>query len=165
MLALYIKKIKNIYILIIFIISNELFSNDLINEFNFSSSLDGLYTLNDGRKFEATTLSGHIKNNLGYYGIIKCSSLIETKKEKLIFLKVICEISLNDNNKIWTVLERNSETFNAGIGRSVIIDATGKFKILIGTECMYAVTKYESSSFVIEKCKLNEKVFDKIKKL
>tara|TARA_A100000164_G_C21408153_1_gene540858 strand:- start:3 stop:482 length:480 start_codon:yes stop_codon:yes gene_type:complete len=155
------------YILLIFLslflIIGKVFSGQLINEFNFSSATDGLYKLEDGRVFEASSLAGHIKNNLGNYGKLKCNSLIETKKSELIFLKVICEISLNDGNTIWTVLERSSSSFKAGIGESTVIDATGKYKKLKGTKCIYAVTKYKNSSFVQEKCKIDDKIFNELK--
>ncbi len=158
------KTSKNILFFLIFLFINKVFSYELINEFNFSSITDGVYKLQDGRKFEASSLNGHIKNNLGNYGNIQCNSLIETKKEKLTFLKVICELSLNDGNKIWTILERSSESFDAGIGESKIIDATGKFTKLKGTKCVYAVTKFLNSSFVIEKCKLKKGLLEDLKK-
>ena len=144
-------------------IKGKAFSGQLINEYNFSSSTDGLYKLEDGRVFEASSLAGHIKNNVGNYGTIKCNSLIETIESELVFLKVICEVSLNDGNTIWSVLERNSSSFKAGIGESTIIDATGKYNKLKGTKCIYAVTKYKDSSFVKEKCKIEDKVFNELK--
>ena len=156
------KHFLSIFLSLFFIIG-KVFSGQLVNEYNFSSSTDGLYELYDGRVFEASSLAGHIKNNLGNYGKIKCNSLIETKESELIFLKVICEISLNDGNTIWTVLERSSSSFKAGIGESIIINATGKYKKLEGTKCIYAVTKYKKSSFVQEKCKIDDKVFNELK--
>ena len=44
-----------------------------------------------------------------------------------------------------------------------MIDATGKYKKLKGTKCIYAVTKYKNSSFVQEKCKINDKIFNELK--
>lgn len=149
--------------LLSFYIFNHCFSSELINEFNFSASIDGLYKLEDGRTFESSSLKGHIKNNIGNYGNINCNSLIEKKNDELIFLKVICESSMNDGNKIWSVLERSSSSFKAGVGESSIIDATGKFKKIIGTKCLYAVTKFKSSSFVKEKCKIEEGVLSSLK--
>ena len=157
------KRAFKIIILFFFLLIGKVVSNDLINEFNFFSTTDGVYKLQDGRKFEASSLNGHFKNNLGNYGNIKCNSLIETIKDKLTFLKVICEIALNDGNKIWTILERSSESFKAGIGESKIIDATGKFIKLRGVKCVYAVTKYLNSSFVIEKCKLKQGLLEELK--
>tara|TARA_Y100001970_G_scaffold260419_1_gene342484 strand:+ start:419 stop:856 length:438 start_codon:yes stop_codon:yes gene_type:complete len=139
------------------------FSDQLVNEFNFSATIDGLYKLEDGRTFESSSLKGHIKNNIGNYGNIKCNSLIEKNKDKLIFLRVICESSMNDGNKVWSVLERSSSSFKAGVGDSTIIDATGKFKKLIGTKCLYAVTKFKKSSFIKEKCKLEKGVLSVLK--
>ena len=60
-------------------------------------------------------------------------------------------------------LERNSKSYNAGIGKSVIIDATGRFKKLKGIKCIYAVTKYDNSSFVKEKCDLPEGLIKTLK--
>jgi len=154
------------YIIVIifnFFITSKTFSDQLINEFNFSASTDGLYELEDGRSFESSSLKGHIKNNIGNYGNIKCNSLIEKKKDELVFLKVICEISVNDGNKIWSMLERSRSSFKAGVGESTIIDATGKFKKLKGTKCVYAVTKFKKSSFVKEKCKLKAGVLSELK--
>ena len=154
------------YIILFFfsyLIIGKLFSDQLINEFNFSATIDGLYQLEDGRTFESSSLKGHIKNNIGNYGNIKCNSLIEKKIDELIFLRVICEISMNDGNKVWSVLERSSSSFKAGVGESTIIDATGKFKRLVGTKCLYAVTKFKKSSFVIEKCKLQDGVLSELK--
>ena len=108
-------------------------------------------------------MKGHIKNNIGNYGNINCNSLIEKKKEELIFLRVICESSMNDGNKVWSVLERGSSAFNAGVGESTIIDATGKFKSLVGTKCLYAVTKFKKSSFIKEKCKLKQGILNNFK--
>ena len=62
-----------------FCLIENCFSDELVNDFNFSSKVDGLYTLNDGRTFESASLEGHIKNNIGNYGNIKCNSLIEKK--------------------------------------------------------------------------------------
>ena len=91
------------FFLLFFMSINTAPAGQLINEFNFSASTDGLYTLKDGRVFEASSLDGHLKNNVGSYGKINGNSLIETKRSELIFLKVICEISLNDGNTIWSV--------------------------------------------------------------
>ena len=51
--------------LLSFYIFSHCFSSELINEFNFSASIDGLYKLEDGRTFESSSLKGHIKNNIG----------------------------------------------------------------------------------------------------
>lgn len=157
------KRIQIIICLLSFFLCIRLIASELVNEYNFAAVTDGIYKLEDGRKFEASSLSGHIKNNLGNYGNIRCNSLIETQKKELIFLKVICEITINDGNKIWSVLERSSEEFSAGIGESTIIDATGKFEKLIGIKCVYAVTKYLNSSFVKEKCKLKTGLLEELK--
>ena len=55
-------------------------------------------------------------------------------------------------------LEISSSSFKAGVGESTVIDATGKYSKIIGTKCIYAVTKYKNSSFVKEQCEINDKI-------
>ena len=52
-----------------YLIVGKCFSDQLINEFNFSATIDGLYQLEDGRTFESSSLKGHIKNNIGNKGV------------------------------------------------------------------------------------------------
>ena len=53
-------------------------------------------------------------------------------------------------------LETNRKSYNAGIGKPLIINATGRFKKFKGIKCIYAVTRYDNSCFVKEKCDLPE---------
>ena len=71
---------KYILYFLVYLIIAKSFSEQLINEFNFSANIDGLYQLEDGRTFESSSLKGHFKNSIGNYGNIRCNSLIEKKK-------------------------------------------------------------------------------------
>ena len=55
-----IEKINEIFLLF-FLIINTVTAGQLINEFNFSATTDGLYKLKAGRVFEASSLDGHLK--------------------------------------------------------------------------------------------------------
>ena len=59
-----------------------------------------------------------------------------------------------NNEKFWLELRRNTEDYDAGIGKSKFIFGTGKYKELIGTECIYAVKLLDESAFSKHKCEL-----------
>ena len=124
---------------------------------------DQVFNLNNGMKIIAFNLEGHTKNNLGYYGQSKCNGIREMQYDKLLKLNVFCEIIFQDGSKIWSKSERSGELNQAGVGRSIFIDASSKLKSLIGTECIYAVNKVLNSDFFKAKCKISEEIFNKLK--
>ena len=65
-----------------------------------------------------------------------------------------CDGKNQDNEKFWLELRRNTEDFDAGIGKSKFIFETGKYKELIGTECIYAVKLLDESAFSKHRCEL-----------
>ena len=131
---------------------------------NFQSAFDQFF--ND-RFF--SSLFRDTERSLDYEGWSLAADIYETSDELAYtvelpgFEKDQIEISVNDGNKIWSMLERSRSSFKAGVGESTIIDATGKFKKLKGTKCVYAVTKFKKSSFVKEKCKLKAGVLSELK--
>ena len=50
-----------------------------------------------------------------------------------------CDGKNQDNEKFWLEFKRNTDDFDTGIGKSKFIFGTGKYKKLIGTDCIYAV--------------------------
>ena len=49
------------------------------------------------------------------------------------------------------------------MGEATVFDTTGKYSKLIGTKCIYAVTKYKNSSFVKEQCEIDDQILIKLK--
>ena len=50
--------------------------------------------------------------------------------------------------------EGNQEA-DAGVGKGIIFDATGKYSQFIGAECPYAIKYLDNKNFSIHKCKLD----------
>ena len=99
--------------------------------------------------------AGSWTNNLGDYGHIKCMGPIE-KKSNYFKLNHICEYINQDNEKMWHRVNREgNQDADAGVGKSIIFDATGKYKKYIGSECAYAIKYLDNKNFSKSKCELN----------
>ena len=93
-------------------------------------------------------------NNLGDYGHIKCMGPIE-KNYNYFKLNHICEYINQNNEKMWHRVNREgNQDADAGVGKSIIFDATGKYKKYIGSECPYAIKYLDNKNFSKSKCKL-----------
>ena len=102
-------------------------------------------------KLETFTYS----NNLGDYRHIRCMGPIE-KKSDFFKLDHICEYINQNNEKMWHRVNREgNQEADAGVGKGVIFDATGKYIEFIGVECPYAIKYLDNKNFSIHKCKLN----------
>ena len=58
----------------------------------------------------------------------------------------------------WLMMDRNSNDFDAGVGKLKYIKGTGKFESYGGTECLYAINfacVYKTSCFAIVCAKLH----------
>ena len=97
---------------------------------------------------------GSWTNNLGDYGHIKCMGPIE-KDSNYFKLNHICEYINQNNEKMWHRVNREgNQDADAGVGKSMIIDATGKYKKYVGSECPYAIKYLDNKNFSKSKCKL-----------
>ena len=154
------------YFFIIFfnlLLFNSIYSKDLIMDTAQKIVNDRVYDLDNGMKIIAFNLEGHTRNNLGYYGKTKCNGIREMQVNKLLDLNVFCEITFQDGSKLWPKAEREGELNQAGVGQTKIIDATDKFKDLVGVECIYAVSKVLDSDFIKTKCKITDSLFNKLR--
>ena len=97
---------------------------------------------------------GSWTSNLGDYGHIKCMGPIE-KNYNYFKLNHICEYINQNNEKMWHRVNREgNQDADAGVGKSIIFDATGKYKKYIGSECPYAIKYLDNKNFSKSKCKL-----------
>ena len=81
---------------------------------------------------------GSWTNNLGDYGHIKCMG--PEKDANYFKLNHICEYINQNDEKMWHRVNREgNQDADAGVGKSIIFDATGKYKIC-RYECPYVVT-------------------------
>ena len=150
-------------ILFIFSLKN-LSSAELISEGSGKfSQLEIILT--DKSKVSTFTTKGTFKNNIGKYGSFICIGFIDRKSSgEINKLENICESTDQNGIKIWTKGSRSKSDINAGVGITFIIDSTSKHKkILVGTECKYAVNYVRDLSFAKTICKMNYNDFETLK--
>ena len=151
------------FFLLMFQISGECISKELITESSGFIKNISLHRTSDTTEYKIFTIKGHFKNNAGIYGITDCHGYREIKNNALLFLKVVCEYITQHGDSFFTLGERKSEFNKAGVGNARYLDGTGLFKKLIGTKCIYAVNKVLDSDFVVTKCDVSDDLFDELK--
>ena len=142
----------------IFSILPLLFSlNSLALEYSSESSGKETYnfTINtkDGYSKQIRKTEGTWTDSLGKYGVNTCVGTLIKEKSK-IDLDLICENVDQDKDKNWSRVYRKKTIDDSVIGVVEYIDATKKYKFLIGRQCNYALKFYEKSFFFFKhKCK------------
>lgn len=148
------------FLIIILVITSNLFAEDF--SWNSTSVILKVHetSLPNGEKHTSFKSNGGMTFSSGKYGIASCSGLRTDKKEKLIEVRTICSIDINDGNKLWTELRRDKGDSTAGVGNIAIIDATGPYKELINKKCVYAFTRFNEMFFGKTKCSLEKASLD-----
>ena len=136
-------------------------------EFYIESTSTGIvktdgYDLPNGSKFSILKGTYQWTNSLGYYGTATCKGLLE-KENDLSSINFLCESINQKGDKQYSIVKRKSVDLQSGSGKTKIIDGTGLNKILIGTECNYAVSYLNNAAFTKMKCPISELVFKKLK--
>ena len=147
-------------LIILFIISSNLYAD----EFSWASTavISKVHetSLPNGEKHTSFKSNGGMTFSSGKYGIASCSGLRTDKKEKLIEVRTICSIKINDGNKLWTELRRDKGESTVGVGKIAVIDATGPYKELINKKCVYAFTRFNEMFFGRTKCSIQKASLD-----
>lgn len=120
------------------------------------------YNLPNGSKFSILKGTYQWTNNLGYYGTATCKGLLE-KENDLSSINFLCESINQKGDKDYSIVKRKSHDLQSGSGKTKVVDGTGLNKILIGTECNYAVSYLNDAVFTKMKCPISEVVFKKLK--
>ena len=158
------KHILITFLILFFFSLKNLNSAELISEGagNFSQ-LEIILT--DKSKVSTFTTKGTFKNNIGKYGSFTCIGFIDRKSSgEINKLENICESIDQDGIKTWTKGRRSKSDIKAGVGSNFIVDSTSKHKkILIGTECKYAVNYVRDLSFSKTICKIKDNDFEVLK--
>ena len=127
---------------------------------NYSSESSGKETDN----FSIDTLKGYSSqirktegtwtDSLGNYGVNTCvGTLVKDKGE--LNLDLICENTDQNKQKNWSKLYRKKTIDDSVIGIVEYLEATEKYKILVGKQCNYALKFYEKNYFFFkQKCNL-----------
>ena len=157
-----IKIIKKIlWLTLFFIMCNKLYPAELVSEGSGNFSQTEII-LTDKSKVSTFTTTGTFKNNIGKYGSFICIGFIDRKSSgEINKLENICESIDQNGVKTWTKGRRSKSDIKAGVGKSFIVDSTSKHKkILIDTECKYAVNYVRDLSFAKTICKINDNDFE-----
>ena len=147
---------KILIILFYFILLN-LYSKSFEMEIFFSTSSNDLDIIEfpNNTKYQQIKNTANWQNTYGDYGILKCLfNIYLGENNSNTRLSGFCDGKNQDNEKFWLEFERNTDDFDAGIGRSKFIFGNGKYKSFIGTQCIYAVKILDDSAFSKHKCKL-----------
>ena len=137
-----------------------------LNLFGFTYEVEFFFTADerdtDIMKFsELITLrqfkgKGNWKDNKGDYGVVDCMGNHTIIKSNKTLLKMYCKEMNENNNNFVIMFDRNSENFNAGVGQSIYLVATGKYQQYLNLKCIYAVKSFESKGSIIkQKCRLD----------
>ena len=124
--------------------------------------IDKEFTLSDGSKYSQFSNYGTCSGELGIYNASYCFGTFKTKDNIIIDSEFLCENTYNDNEKAWVKAKRIPNTeLDSSLGEMIFIDATGKWKTLIGTKCKYGIKFINlpeySSSLSNHKCDITEK--------
>ena len=127
-------------------------SKSWTKEFNGYSSSEKI-ELSDGSTISHYKNKGNWKDSLGNYGTQKCYGTILISVEKIIQdWKLFCKGIDQDKNSFVLEYYRNTD-MEAGTGKYIFIDGTGKWKKYIGTKCNYAISYLDEAMFNLDKCK------------
>ena len=143
-----------IFLILIFVFSFSLNAKEMVIQTTTSYVLEK-FTYSNESTYSIYKGEGSWTNNLGDYGHIKCMGPIE-KDTNYFKLNHICEYINQNDEKMWHRVNREgNQDADAGVGKSIIFDATGKYKKYIGSECTYAIKYLDNKNFSKSKCKLN----------
>ena len=146
-----------ILILLFYFILLNLYSKSFEMEIFFSGSSNDtdIIEFPNNTKYQQIKNTANWQNTYGDYGILKCLfNIYLGENNSNAQLSGFCDGKNQDNEKFWLEFERNTDDFDAGIGRSKFIFGNGKYKNFIGTQCIYAVKILDDSAFSKHKCKL-----------
>ncbi|MDA9708626.1 hypothetical protein N9V56_04180 [Alphaproteobacteria bacterium] len=143
-----------IFLMLSFVFSFSINAKEMVIQTTTSYILEK-FTYSNESTYSIYKGEGSWTNDLGDYGHIKCMGPIE-KNENYFKLNHICEYINQNNEKMWHRVNREgNQDADAGVGKSTIFDATGKYKKYIVSDCAYAIKYLDNKNFSKSKCKLN----------
>ena len=138
--------------LLIFLLPLKTFANKYSSESSGKETYNFSINTKDGYSKQIRKTEGTWTDSLGNYGINTCVGTLTQDNSKL-NLDLICENIDQDKEKSWSKLYRKNTIDDSVVGVIEYIDATEKYKFLIGKKCNYALKFYEKSFFFFKhKC-------------
>ena len=139
---------------IYFILATNIIAADYSSESSGKETYKFSIDTIDGYSTEIRKTEGTWTDSLGNYGLNTYVGTIIKEKEKL-NLDLMCEYIDQEKQKNWSKLNRKKTIDDSVIGVVEYIEATDKYKFLVGKKCNYAVKFYDTSFFFF-KHKFNE---------
>ena len=136
----------------LFLLSSESFADKRKIDFRGFINIKSL-NIGDNVKFNNFEIKGVWDDSKGNYGKANCSGSwlsdkYETRKKDMIY----CEFEDQNEQKFWKKVERKGSEQKAGIGKTVIVEATSNYKEHIGQECIYAINYTKDAFIMILNC-------------
>ena len=146
---------KYLPILFIFVMS---FSNTYAEDYELTvfsiHNIKSVETLNN-YKFTIAEAQGNWQDNFGDYGKSTILYYLETVEKKNVNIKGLAIFTDENNERFWFQANRKYTLEDAGVGTITFLDATEKYKFLVGLSCPYAIRYFEDRSYIKVKCSRN----------
>ena len=140
-------------VIIFFFFTKMLFASNYSSESSGKETYNFTINTKDGYSKQIRKTEGTWTDSLGNYGVNTCIGTLIKEKNKL-NLDLICENIDQNKDKNWSRVYRKKTIDDSVVGVVEYIDATEKYKFLIGKQCNYALKFYDKSYFFFRhKCK------------
>ena len=151
------RNMKYIIFILIIIINAKAFAKEVTVDIFFVSSAGSTKVMEFGNilTYRQTEGIASWSDSEGDYGLLECLGNYVTNKDKGTILKNYCKGTNRNKDTFWLIMNRNSNDYEAGIGKSTYIHGTGKFINYKNRICLYGVEIIEGMAVLKQKCKLD----------
>ena len=157
-------KNKKYLVLIILILlpTFNLVSKDYLINLQAKVVNNDKHNYSEGNNFNLLKLDGSFTDNLGNYGNWNALASFELHNNKIKQHFFSAEIIFQNESKMYIQGSRNSREFEQGTGTFTVNAASKEIIELVGTECIYAINFFRSTSFTNTKCKVSDIAFERL---
>ena len=147
---------KYLFVVLIFLVNTFSFSKEITIDIFFVSSAgtNKVMKFGDVLTYRQTEGTASWTDSEGDYGLLECLGNYVTNKNDGTVLKNYCKGTNRDKDTFWLIMNRNSNDYEAGIGKSTYLYGTGKFQKYKNIVCVYGVEIIEGMAVLKQKCKL-----------
>ena len=158
-----LKNKKNLILsILIFFSAFNLFSKDYLINLQAKVVNNHKHNYSEGNNFNLLKLDGSFTDNLGNYGNWNAPASFELHNNKIKQHFFSAEIIFQNESKMYIQGSRNSREFEQGTGTFTVNAASKEIIELVGTECIYAINFFRSTSFTNTKCKVSDIAFERL---
>ena len=143
-------------LVLIYLISNYSLSFDYEIQTHAKRTIIKTIPISKTEKYISFTLEGTWTDNLGNYGLMEQSSFVMLNNDDVIELDGYGKTIYQNNQKTYFRGYRNRQEKDAGVGETVILNASKELNSLIGIKCPYAVNFFNDTAYAFAKCKISQ---------